>query len=82
MQVTTCVHPTQSIASAKSEDLQAIQKQQELQFSLLFRVAAQVHELVGQSKSGEGESEVQRLTEARGSVVSTGHGITLSCERV
>lgn len=73
---------TQSIASAKSEDLQAIQKQQELQFSLLFQVAAQVHELVGQSKSGEGESEVQRLTEARGSVVSTGHGITLSCEQM
>ena len=75
---------TQSIASVKSEDLQAIHKLQEQQFSLLLQQAAQIQDLqkkVGQLKSDEGGNQMQGLTEARGSIVSTGQFITLSWEQ-
>ena len=80
-------YDAQSIASVRSEELQAWQKQQEEQMTLIqqqqLQMAARIQELqVNQlhSKSEGGDSSVKRLTEERGSVVSPRHDITLSWE--
>ena len=84
-------YDAQSIASVRSEELQALQKQHEEQMTFILQQQLQVtakiqelqqevNQLHSKSSSEEGDSSAKRLTEERGSIVSPRHDITLSWE--